>query len=110
MKNVLLISLLVFGKISFAQNNTSVYSDSINAYQKNYINTHEVVKGEDRKYLHFFAPDSTYKVLAAFEKINDVQGFDESNISIAAFGDGACVCKSIKPCATSAMGTVFFAR
>lgn len=75
MKNVLLISLLVFGKISFAQNNTSVYSDSINAYQKNYINTHEVVKGEDRKYLHFFAPDSTCKVLAAFEKINDVKGF-----------------------------------
>ena len=75
MKNVLLISLLVFGKISFAQNTTSAYGDSINAYQKNYINTHEVVKGEDRKYLHFFAPDSTYKVLAAFEKIIDVKGF-----------------------------------
>ena len=43
MKDVLLISLLVFGKISFAQNTTSAYSDSINAYQKNYINTHEVV-------------------------------------------------------------------
>jgi len=75
MKNVLLISLLVFGKISFAQNSISAYSDSIKAYQKNYINTHEVVKGEDRKYLHFFAPDSTYKLIAAFEKINDVQGF-----------------------------------
>ena len=74
MKNVLLISLLVFGKISFAQNNMSAYIDNIKAYQKNYINTHEVVKGEDRKYLHFFAPDSTYKVIAAFEKINDVQG------------------------------------
>lgn len=75
MKNVLLISLLVFGKISFAQNTISAYSDSINAYQKNYINTQEVVKGEDRKYLHFFTPDSSFKVIAAFEKINDVQGF-----------------------------------
>ena len=75
MKNVLLISLLFIGKISFAQNNKTAYTDSIIAYQKNYINTHEVVKGEDRKHLHFFAPDSKYKVLAAFEKINDVQGF-----------------------------------
>ena len=75
MKNVLLIAMLTFGKIGIAQINSSACSDSINAYQKNYINTHEVVKGEDRKYLHFFAPDETYKVLASFEKINDVQGF-----------------------------------
>ena len=75
MKNILLIALLVFGKISQAQNNLSAYSDSINAYQKNYINTHEAVIGEDRIYLQFFVPDERYKVLASFEKINDVQGF-----------------------------------
>ena len=75
MKNILLIALLVLGKIGLAQNTTTAYSDSINAYQKNYINTHEVVKGEDRKYVHFFAPDETYKVLANFEKIDDKQSF-----------------------------------
>ena len=75
MKNLFLITLLVFVKISIAQHNTKTYTDSIDAYQKNYINTHEVVIGEDRKYLQFFAPDETYKVLASFEKINDVQGF-----------------------------------
>ncbi|MCW3091108.1 MAG: hypothetical protein JWP81_2177 [Ferruginibacter sp.] len=75
MKNILFISLLLLGKISLAQNKPSAYIDSINAYQKNYIDTHEIVKGEDRKYLDLFAPDSTYKVLADFEKINDLQGF-----------------------------------
>ncbi len=75
MKNVFLISLLLLGKIIFAQNNTGAYTDTINVYQKNYINTLEIVKGEDQKYLHFFAPDITYKVLANFEKINDIQGF-----------------------------------
>ena len=75
MKNVVLIALLVLGKIGLAQNSSTAYSDSINAYQKNYINTHEVVKGKDRKYVHFFAPDETYKVLANFEKIDDKQSF-----------------------------------
>lgn len=75
MKKGLLITLLLIAEIGFAQNNTNAYTDTIKAFQKNYINTHEIVKGEDRKYLHFFAPDETYKVLASFEKINDVQGF-----------------------------------
>ena len=75
MKNLFLITLLVFVKISIAQHNTKTYTDSIDAYQKNYINTHEVVIGEDRKYLQFFASDERYKVLASFVKINDVQGF-----------------------------------
>lgn len=75
MKNVVFISLLLLGKISFAQNPVSAYTDTINGYQNNYINTHEIVKGEDRKYVHFFAPDITYRVLAKFEKINDIQGF-----------------------------------
>jgi hypothetical protein len=42
---------------------------------KNYVTTHEVVKGEDRKYLHFFPADSNYRVTATFEKIDDNTGF-----------------------------------
>jgi uncharacterized protein (DUF1684 family) len=75
MKNLTLILLLLLGKVVFAQTNASAYTDSLQAFQKNYINTHEVVKGEDRKYLHFFAPDESYKVMASFEKIYDAQGF-----------------------------------
>ena len=74
MKKVFIIILVLVAKTGFAQSNSNAYADSIKAYQKNYCNTHEVVKGEDRKYLNFFAPDITYKVLASFEKINDVQG------------------------------------
>lgn len=71
----ILFGLLLFGNAAIGQSGTGAYNDSLEAFQKNYINTHEVVKGEDRKYLHFFAPDESYKVLASFEKINDVQGF-----------------------------------
>ncbi|MDB5277958.1 MAG: hypothetical protein JWR61_2913 [Ferruginibacter sp.] len=71
----ILIALLTLGNVAIAQNNSHAFIDTIKAFQTNYINTHEVVKGEDRKYLQFFAPDETYKVLASFEKLNDVQGF-----------------------------------
>lgn len=76
MKRVLFITLLSLAKFSIAQLSTNTYTDSINLYQKNYINNHEVVKGEDRKHIQFFASDSHYKVLAAFTKINDVVGFN----------------------------------
>jgi uncharacterized protein (DUF1684 family) len=51
------------------------YVAEMQAYQKNYIDTHEVVKGKDKKYFHFFAVDSNYRVNAVFEKITDTVGF-----------------------------------
>lgn len=74
MKNVFFAFLVLLSQPTFAQNSTN-YVDKINEYQRMYIATHEVVKGEDRKHLHFFAPDSNYKVVADFEKINDAVGF-----------------------------------
>lgn len=71
----ILIALLLVCNAALAQRSSDAYIDTIQAYQKNYINTHEVVKDEDRKYLQFFVPDETYKVLASFEKITDAQGF-----------------------------------
>ncbi|MGZ8557877.1 MAG: hypothetical protein ACXWWC_06080, partial [Chitinophagaceae bacterium] len=44
------------------------YTDSINLYITNYINNHEVVKGEDTQYFRFFPPDEKYKVQARFKK------------------------------------------
>jgi uncharacterized protein (DUF1684 family) len=42
--------------------------ESIYSFREKYINEHEVVKGEDRKKLRFFPENTTYCVLARFEK------------------------------------------
>lgn len=59
--------------VSFAQ---STYEDSINNYIKNYINTHEVIKGEDRKKIHFFDVNEKYRVVAQFKKAKTNQWFE----------------------------------
>lgn len=51
------------------------YRDRIRAYQQEYVNAHEVVKGEDRKHMHFYQASEKYKVMAAFEKVDDSTGF-----------------------------------
>ncbi|RYZ89654.1 MAG: DUF1684 domain-containing protein [Proteobacteria bacterium] len=75
LRNALLLPCLLFGQLTFAQDTQSPYTASINEYVKNYIATHEVVKGADRKHLHFFPADSSYRVTATFEKIDDRAGF-----------------------------------
>ena len=42
--------------------NAQQYIDSIRKYQEDYVFNHQVVKGEDRKAMHFFAPDSGFSV------------------------------------------------
>lgn len=51
------------------------YADSLEAFQKNYVATHEVVKGKDRSRIHFFAIDKNYCVVASFEKKQDGSWF-----------------------------------
>jgi uncharacterized protein (DUF1684 family) len=72
MKSILLFSVFVLqAALTFGQ----TYKDSLNAYFKNYVDKHEVVKGEDRKQLHFFAPDENFRVVAKFEKSDGNQWF-----------------------------------
>lgn len=73
MKYVFLLIVVFCGYISIAQ---SSYRDSINSYIKNYINTHEVVKGDDRKQMHFFDVNEKYRVVAKFEKAQTGQWFE----------------------------------
>ena len=75
LKSIMLISCLFYSQIVFCQD-TKSYLSSIEEYVSKYVETHEVVKGDDRKHLHFFPPDSNYKVAATFEKINDKTGFE----------------------------------
>lgn len=51
------------------------YTRYIKKYQQDYINKHEVVKKEDRKYFRFFPPAAAYKIEAQFTKITDTVGF-----------------------------------
>lgn len=51
------------------------YQDSLLAYQQNYVDTHEVVKNDDRKYIGFYPVDQKYCVTASIERINDKKGF-----------------------------------
>ncbi|MDB5198906.1 MAG: hypothetical protein JWO92_869 [Chitinophagaceae bacterium] len=57
------------------------YRDSILAYQQNYINTHEVVGKNDRKFLNFYDIDESYRVVASFKRIIDTTGFDMNTSS-----------------------------
>jgi uncharacterized protein (DUF1684 family) len=47
------------------------FTNSIKLYQKNYVNTHEVVKGKERKLFRFYAPDAAFKVTCKFEALKD---------------------------------------
>ena len=65
--------LILTGLNAPAQKQT--YRDSLDTFQKNYVETHEVVKEADRKYFNFFPVTKKYKVIASFEKIVDPTGF-----------------------------------
>ena len=70
-----MLLLLTFSlcNFTFAQENS--YTRSIKAYQKNYVDSHEVVKKKDAKYFHFFPINNQYNVTCSFEKITDTAGF-----------------------------------
>jgi uncharacterized protein len=65
--------ILFISQASLAQ--ADFYVKSIKAYQKKYVAEHEVVKGKDKKYFHFFPISSAYNVTCSFEKIIDTIGF-----------------------------------
>jgi uncharacterized protein len=71
-KSSLLLACLFSMLVGFSQTS---YKDSINSFIKNYVNTHEVVKGDDRKQLSFFDVDESYRVVARFERTQNNQWF-----------------------------------
>ncbi|MBL7702203.1 MAG: DUF1684 domain-containing protein [Ferruginibacter sp.] len=60
--------------LAFAQKKDA-YTESIKAYQKMYVDSHEVVKGKDKKHFRFFPINKDYNVTAYFERIVDTVGF-----------------------------------
>ena len=67
-----LVAVLIFSKNLFGQN---AYSDSLQSYIDGYVKDHEVVKGDDKKLIHFFPIDESYRVIADFEKAKDSKWF-----------------------------------
>lgn len=47
------------------------YVQDIKKYQDNYIKSHEVVKGSDKKFFRFFSPDKNFLVRCQFERSTD---------------------------------------
>ena len=70
---ILLLSLSIFVSGLNAQVGKK-YTDLMKAYQKNYVDSHEVVTGKDRKYFRFFPINQTNRVNCRFEKIDDAIG------------------------------------
>jgi len=61
-----LIAVFLFSLVnSYAQEKG--YKDSIQSYIKEYIKTHEVVKGKDTKFLDFYPVDQKFRVFGKFE-------------------------------------------
>jgi uncharacterized protein (DUF1684 family) len=61
--NLILVTLFAFN-ISFSQG----YKDSIQSFIDDYVKNHEVVTGDNKKYLKFYSPDENYRVMAQFQK------------------------------------------
>lgn len=71
-KIIYLLLLCLSFHFAVAQNNSQkAYIDSLTSWQKNYVSTHEVVKGKDKKHFRFYKPTTAFGVLSSFEKIKD---------------------------------------
>ena len=75
MQRKLLFTLAIFICSFGVAQKKDIYVEQIKAYQKNYVDSHEVVQKKDHKYFHFFPINKAYKVSCYFEKITDTLGF-----------------------------------
>lgn len=64
-RTFIILSILLLSLIGNTQN---TYKDSLQKHIDHYVDKHEVVKGEDRKYLQFYPIDEKYRVEAKFER------------------------------------------
>jgi hypothetical protein len=70
MKSCFLLFLLFVSTTLCAQKS---YEDSLQVFLDNYVQTHEVVKGEDRKTLQFYPVSKDFRFVATFKKADNSQ-------------------------------------
>lgn len=78
MKRSIPAFLLVYSLTGMAQNRSNSYIDSLKDFRNSYIQSHEVVKGNDKQFLHFFPIDPAYRVTCKIEKISNGKWFQMS--------------------------------
>ncbi len=71
-KSGLLITTIIVSAICFGQRS---YKDSLQAFIKNYVDKHDVVSSNDKKYLNFYPINQSYRVTADFERVKDGKWF-----------------------------------
>jgi uncharacterized protein len=67
--------LIVFAVLLSLCVHAQSYKDSMIAFQKNYVQSHEVIKGEDRNEVSFFPVNETYRVIAKVERKQNMPWF-----------------------------------
>ncbi|MFL5808726.1 MAG: DUF1684 domain-containing protein [Flavisolibacter sp.] len=77
MKKILIFLIVALVLFNRGSSQTS-YNDSIKIYLKDYVDKHEVVKGADKKQMHFFDVNKKYRVIAKFERKENGQWFQMS--------------------------------
>ncbi len=70
MKAFLFLVVVCFSVTVFAQDS---YTDSLQTFRKEYIETHEVVLGKDRSKMAFYPIAGDYRVVASFTKATNSQ-------------------------------------
>ncbi|HEV7330737.1 MAG TPA: DUF1684 domain-containing protein [Flavisolibacter sp.] len=70
MKNILLLIALFVSTTCFAQDG---FTDSLQTFRENYIQTHEVVLGRNRSKMTFYPIWSGYRIVARFTKADNSQ-------------------------------------
>jgi uncharacterized protein (DUF1684 family) len=78
MKYCISFFLMIYGLTSIAQNNSQAYIDSLKDYRNNYIQSHEVVKGNDKQFLHFYPINPAYRVSCKVDRITNGKWFQMS--------------------------------
>jgi uncharacterized protein len=71
--HIIILALLVGSFGVYGQQNA--YADSMTAYQQRYVKKHDVVRGNDKKNMHFFPVSEKYKVPIRFERIDEAPWF-----------------------------------
>jgi uncharacterized protein len=74
MKKYCLFLLGIIGCHSILQAQET-YTDSLNDYQSRYVKKHDVVRGDEKKFMHFFPVSEQYRVTARFERIDEAPWF-----------------------------------
>jgi len=72
---MIISTLIVILLVTVNAKGQQAYIQNLKAFRADYVSTHEVVKGKDKKYFRFFAIDSLYRITGVFDKLEDSTGF-----------------------------------